>query len=153
MAETKGGPPQGPSGNEAAAPEAKLTKREAVLRALAELGQGAGRTQIRDWVKGRYGIDVSLDHISTTKVEAAGKPPKKKKKKKSGAKAAAGPTAEAGAARAAAGAAPAPAAPPARAEKANTKGGVALEDVVAVKALLARVGPEHLRALIEVLSR
>src|SRR5262249_42599402 len=121
--------------------EPKISKLEAVRRAMAELGNKAQRGQIKDFIKERFGIEMTPDHISTSKGEI----PRKRTQART-------PTAKAVAAkepaRPQAQRAPAPAAPPARAE-----GGIALEDIAAAKALVDRVGAEQLRALIEVLAR
>jgi hypothetical protein len=140
----EGGPPAAPGGNAAGKPEA-LTKGEAVRRALRQLGNQAPRAEIQSFVKDNFGIEVSLDHISTTRVEALRK---KKSAKKPAAAKAAGPKPEAKPKAAAA-----PAAPPARAVAGAAQSGIALDDLVALKELVGRVGPDHLRKLIDVLNR
>src|SRR5205823_5814646 len=70
-AESRGEPGQ--------APKAKMTKLEAVRRALAELGDKAKRAEIKDFVKERFGIEMSADHISTSKGEVLRKAEKAKK--------------------------------------------------------------------------
>ncbi len=47
----------------------KITKKEGVRRALAELGKDAPRAQIQGYVKDHFGLDISLDHISATRGE------------------------------------------------------------------------------------
>jgi hypothetical protein len=52
------------------APGEKVTKNEAVRRAVAELGKDAKRGQLRDFVKERFGIEMDLDHVSAARVAA-----------------------------------------------------------------------------------
>src|SRR5437764_277473 len=70
---------QGPSGGRAEAPTEKISKKEAVRRSLARLGKDAQPVEIQADVLGRFGIEMTTGHISTTKGElrreAAGKKP------------------------------------------------------------------------------
>src|SRR4051794_31513549 len=54
-----GGPATGKTGG--------MTKLEAVRRALAKLGNEAKPTEIQGYVKKEFNIDMSTDHISTSK--------------------------------------------------------------------------------------
>src|SRR6516225_8308864 len=45
----------------------KLTKQEAVRRALNHLGPEAKPTQIQGWIKDQFNIEMGRDHISTSK--------------------------------------------------------------------------------------
>jgi hypothetical protein len=49
----------------------KITKVDAVGRALAELGQEASRSEIQSWVKDHFGYDMTLGHISDCKKNLA----------------------------------------------------------------------------------
>ena len=44
-----------------------MTKLEAVRQALSELGKDAMPTQIKGFVKERFGLEMTTDHISTAK--------------------------------------------------------------------------------------
>jgi len=60
MAEkTNGAPP--------AAPQTVPSKKEAVRLALEEMGRNATASQLRPRIRERFGIDMSLKHISTAK--------------------------------------------------------------------------------------
>ena len=131
-----------------------LSKKDAVRRALQDLGNEARPLQIREHIKKRYHIEMSLDHISTVKGEilretgqakpAARKPP-------STPSAAAKPSAQQ------------PAVPqrPIRKED-SAKGakapgereqGINLKDIETVKDLVERVGAASLKKLIDVMAR
>ena len=45
----------------------KISKQEAVRRALAHFGNDAKPAQMRPWIKAELGIEMSTDHISTAK--------------------------------------------------------------------------------------
>jgi hypothetical protein len=115
----------------------KISKQEAVRRALAHFGNDAKPLQMQGWIKSELGIDMSTDHISTAKgdiLRKAGviKKPAKKKAAK--------------------------ATPKAQAAKAAPKGqaakptGIPLDAIISVKALLGRLGPAQLHKLIDALA-
>jgi hypothetical protein len=106
---------------------------DAVEQALAELGKDAGRSQIHDWIKDKYGYDMTLDHISNCKTELA-----KRGKKKPG------PKPQAAALK------HEPAKPQAQPAQ---KESVEITDVLALRGLLDRVGTENLRKLIDAMAR
>jgi hypothetical protein len=110
----------------------KMTKMEGVRRTLVSLGPGATPTAIREHLKREYKIEMTNEHISNYKNTIL-------REQKAAAKPAPAPTA-------AVPAAPAEAPRPAVA-------GLTLEDVRAAKELVARVGAEQLKALIDVLGR
>jgi hypothetical protein len=120
-------------------------KNEAVYLALQELGTDAERGQILSFVKERFGIEMTPNHVSSAKTTALkklgvnGKPVSKAK-----------PPAPKKAARVDEAA---PVATPAR-EKSSPAGGTAVEldDLLALKALVGRVGAETLRKLIDVVG-
>jgi hypothetical protein len=113
-----------------------ISKMEGVRRALADLGKDAKPLQIKDYLKAKYGIEISTDVISAYKATIA---QKAKKKKAAAAKppAAAKPSMQ-----------PTPAPVPT-----NKTGGFSLEDIQTAKALLARVGAEQLQKLIDLLAK
>jgi hypothetical protein len=113
-----------------------MTKTDAVRRVMAKLGREAKPLEIQKHLKADFNIDMTTDQISSTKADVLRK---RKAKKKAPAKAAAKP------APAAARAKPAPAQP--------AKPSVLLEDVLAVRDLVDRVGAAHLRTLIDTLAR
>jgi hypothetical protein len=116
----------------------KVTKLEAVRRTLAKMGNEAKPSKMQGYIKKRFGIEMTTDHISTYKGDISRK-----------------------AARLAAGENAAPGKPkvrkaaPAKAptEKGNGTSAVMLEDVLKLRDLVERVGPDHLRTLIDVMSK
>ena len=59
-----------PSTPEAPAPQAKtngLTKIEAVRQALAKLGKNAKPLELQGYIKKEFGIEMTADHVSTSK--------------------------------------------------------------------------------------
>jgi hypothetical protein len=117
-----------------------ISKQEAVRRALAELGENAKPSEIKPFVKERFGIEMSADHISTAKGTIL-KQAKGKKKRRPAAKKEAAPTA------------PAPPAPRPGTESGKAGAGISLDDIRTVRDLLDRVGADRLRALVELLAR
>ena len=131
-----------------------LSKKDAVRRALQDLGNEAKPLQIREHIKKRYHIEMSLDHISTVKGEilretGQAKPAARK------------PTATPSAA--AKPAAQQPAVPQRTlrtedsAKGAKSAGGreqgISLKDIETVKDLVERVGAANLKKLIDVMAR
>jgi hypothetical protein len=120
-----------------------MTKMEAVRQALAELGKDAKPLQLRAFVKERFGIDMTADHVSTykgqilRKQQGAGRALKAK-----AAKPPAAPNAE-----------PGQAAPTPQPKARGTAAGIGLGDITAVKDLVERVGADTLKQLIDVLAR
>jgi len=45
----------------------EITKQEAVRRALKAMGRAATPSQMQPYIKENFGIDMSTDHISTSK--------------------------------------------------------------------------------------
>ncbi len=122
----------------------KITKKEAVRRALAELGDDAEIARLQGHILERFGYDMTPGHISTTRgtlFKEAGKTRPKKRKKpgpKPGSKRKAKVEAAAGPEKAAT----APAAP----------GGL-VDCVIRVQDLIEQLGADQLRKLIDVLDR
>jgi hypothetical protein len=116
----------------------KITKKEAVRRALAALGKKAKPTAIQGWIKDTLHIDMTTAHISTTKgdlLRKAKKPPAKKPVASPQPRGQAAP------------------APP-RVKAANGKGStVEMADILKLKDLVRRVGAAHLRTLIDLMSK
>src|SRR5262249_22101310 len=112
--------------------------------ALAELGHEASRAAIQGFVKDRFGILMSPDHISNCKSELRNKSKKAGKAKPAAKKSATpkAPTKQPAAK-------PSAVTPSAR----QTKGEISLGDIEAVKGLVHRVGAEQLRALVDLLAK
>jgi hypothetical protein len=147
MAEKKNGdasaPPHAPEGK-ASAPKAKMTKMEAVTRALHTLGMDTPRGDLQKHILKEFGIEMTADHISNYKGEIKRKLAKSRKKAgKPKVSKAPTPTPPVAAAKPVAAAAPA-------VVKANS---VSLEAVQAAKGLLGLLAPDQAKALIDVLAR
>jgi hypothetical protein len=177
--EQKESGPKPAPGSEAAGQSSTsgISKMEAVRRALAELGKGAGPTAIQVFVKDRFGLEMTKDHISVCKagirkqsgkprrppgrqrgsrarstrqreesqpsrVEATRQAPVKKRKKRRKART-----------KPAAPVQPTAAASPPVAAKRTASKTILLQDVQAIKALVARVGANHLLAVIDLLEK
>jgi hypothetical protein len=112
----------------------KISKAEAVRRSLADLGPDAKPKDIQADIKKRFRIKMTTDHISTSKGDAirkglVGEPTAEKKRP--GRK----PKSE-------------------TADAANGKGAaIEVEDIVAVKTLVQKLGAESLRSLIDALTK
>src|SRR5205085_2005333 len=109
-------------------------------RALAELGPDAKPAVIRGFVKDRFGLEMSPDHVSTAKGEVL------RKARAQGGPAQARPAVQPSAARQAEPAEPTPApaaqaARPAPAKGAGGQAAIPLEDILAVEGLVVRLGP------------
>jgi hypothetical protein len=134
----------------------QITKLEAVRRALGALGRDARPAQMQPYIRDHFGIEMTAEHISTSKGDILSK--KKAGKKKAG---------KGGAARR-------PAAQDAAARKAEVKEGAAqqvvvqrkpasarggegagipLDDILYVKELVGRFGPGQLHTLIDAFAR
>jgi hypothetical protein len=119
----------------------QITKKEAVRRALAHFGKDGKPAQMQGWIKEQFGIEMSTDHISTAKGQILRK--KGGKAKKSAAKKSA----------------PKPPVQPAAASTSPAKAsggrasGIALEDILAVKELVGRLGARPLHTLIDAFSK
>jgi hypothetical protein len=120
----------------------KITKQEAVRRALQELGNDARPAQMKVWIKDRLGIDMTADHVSTAKGDILRKAGIKGKRKKPGRR----PAARAAEPRPAAQAGPAPA-------RDDQQARIALDDIAYLKALVGRHGPSPLHTLIDLLAQ
>jgi hypothetical protein len=134
----------------------KIKKREAVRRAMARLGDDARPADIQSFIKREFNVDMSIDHIYNCRSEI-------RKQNKRGGPRKPGP--KKGTARIASTApppAPVPVAAPARqvspapARKEAEDGlsiNASLRDIEAVKDLVGRVGPQQLRALIDLFAK
>ena len=69
MVEQKTAGETAPPSAEPAKAKASITKKEAVRRSLKKLGRDALPKDIQKDIKSRFAIDMSTDHISTTKGE------------------------------------------------------------------------------------
>ena len=126
-----------------------MTKKEAVEKGLATLGNSATPTQLRKHIQERFNIEMDLNHISTAKAKILKAAEQHKP----------------------AAAKPAVATPPAklpvvhkpsvRKEEprkvvmppGNATQGISLKDIETVKDLVERVGASSLKKLIDVMSR
>src|SRR5439155_2686025 len=122
----------------ASAPQKGMSKKEAVRRALAELGSDAKPSAMQPWIKQQFGIDMSTNHISASKGEIQSKS-KKAGKAKPAAKKLAAPKAAAK---------QVPKTPAGTQARQATPAGISLLDIEAVKSLVRRVGADQLRALV-----
>ena len=133
----------------------KITKQEAVRRALAHFGNDVPLKQMQGWIKDQMGIEMTEKHISTAKGEIL---------RKAAAPKAAAP--KAAAQKAAQKAAPkGPAKKPAAKQPASTtpagpkpvavtkKEGIPLDDILYIKELVGRVGPGQLHTLIDAFAK
>jgi hypothetical protein len=109
-----------------------MTKMEAVRRALSDLGKDAMPTQLQGHIREKYGIEMSIDHISVCKGKILRKGKKAKGRKPAAPKEAA-------------------AAPPAK--PVAVRNGISLPDLRAIKELVARFGRSQLHDLIDLLAR
>jgi hypothetical protein len=151
------GPPKAPAGG--------ITKIEAVQRALSELGHNAQLGQMQAHIKERFGIEMSTDHIRTSRSVLF-------KRRAAHAKAAATKAGVTNPAVAKPAAAKSPAQPSAARKQGPKKptaqpqsqaslahpvngpaAGISLDDIESVKALLERVGAPSLRRLIDVMAK
>ncbi len=123
----------------------KITKKEAVRRALAELGDDAEIARLQGHILERFGYDMTPGHISTTRgslFKEAGKTRPKKRKKpgpKPGSKRKAkaeeaGPQLE-------------------KAPAATAAQGGLVDCVIRVQDLIEQLGADQLRKLIDLLDR
>jgi hypothetical protein len=119
-----------------------ITKQEAVRRALAELGRDAMPLRIKGFVKNRYGLEMTTNHISTAKGDIL------RKAKSTALKPAVQQSVESKSEPDTP--APRPQGQPGPAPQAKAIG---LDDIEAVKGLLERVGAPALRKLIDVMAR
>ena len=135
-----------------------ITKLEAVRQALAKLGNDALPSQMQPYIKKTFGIDMTTDHISTSKGDIARKAREAAEaahqaagKKPAAPKTQAAPKAQA----TTASSTPAPTGTqtPSAHGKGSVGGNILLEDVLTTKELLDRVGAEKLRTLIDGLAK
>jgi hypothetical protein len=121
-----------------------MSKREAVRRALADLGPDTAPMRLQGHIRDKYGIEMTTDHISTEKGNL-------RKKETAGAKpAATKPAAPQPAAQASAARTVEPMKP---AASVQSRDAIGLADLEAVKGLLDRVGATSLRKLIDLMAR
>jgi hypothetical protein len=112
----------------------KITKKEAGRRSLKKLGPDAATKDIQADIKKRFGIDMTSNHISTTRGEL----------RKEAAQSA--PAAKPEEAKPAA-------APPVKAANNGKGSAVDMKDILTLKDLVRRAGVAHLHTLIDVISR
>ncbi|HKB35663.1 MAG TPA: hypothetical protein VKD72_04365 [Gemmataceae bacterium] len=124
------------NGQVATGAQKPITKMEAVRRAWRALGKDAKPAQMKGFIKNRFGIDMTTDHISTCKGEIRRK--KAARKKQAVTKTA-------------------PAQPPAKGAPVPSgksgSGSISIADIQAVKDLVRRVGAGELRTLIDLFAK
>jgi hypothetical protein len=130
------------------------SKWAAVTQVLAERGEATTPTQIRDELKSRFHLDIGLNTASTYKrdilrkqaeVKGKGKPAKSKSAAKKGALAKKGATPKK--------AAPVSPAPVPAARVVRSSSGFGLKHIQEARTLLARLGAERFKGLIDVLAK
>ncbi len=117
----------------------KITKQEAVRRALAHFGKDGKPAQMQGWIKQQFNIDMTTDHISTAKGEIL----RKAAAQKTAARKAAAPKPQVQRA----------AASTAAAKPSGGQAAVPLADILAVKDLVRRLGAGPLHTLIDAFAR
>ncbi|HMC63647.1 MAG TPA: hypothetical protein VKI65_01795 [Gemmataceae bacterium] len=105
----------------------RITKWDAVGRALAELGKDAKPLQIRDFIRSHIGINMEPQLISNYKSAISKKAAKQSALIRKTAAPASRPT--------------------------STGGGITVEDIKAVKEVVERIGADKVRQLTEVLAK
>jgi hypothetical protein len=120
------------TGDPAKAEGKKIKKKEAVRRSLKKLGADAPNKDIQADIKKRFGIDMTTNHISTTKgelrKEASNSAPAAKQEETKPA------TAQ-----------------PAKAASLSNGSAVDMKDILTLKDLVRRVGAARLHALIDLM--
>ena len=124
-----------------------INKLEAVRRSIEKLGREATNSEIRADVLERFGLVMTTNHVSTCKGDLA-----KKAKAKKDAAAPAAKTQPSKPAKVQQAATP-PATTAHPVAKNGKKTAVELDDILAVKALVGRVGAGHLRTLNDVMAK
>jgi hypothetical protein len=128
-------------GSEAGQAPPKLKKMEGVRRALKALGKNATPGEIIDHLEKEFAIEMTREQVSKYKSEILRKAAAREK-------AAETPAAPKPAGRKPGGRK----ARPAASAKAGNRTGVSLEDVLAIRGLVGRVGADRLRILVDALS-
>jgi hypothetical protein len=104
---------------------------------LAHFGKDGKPAQMQGWIKEQFGIEMTTDHISTAKGTILSKKGRKAKK------AAPKPQVQLAAASTS----------PAKASGGGKAGGIPLEDILAVKELVGRLGARPLHTLIDAFAK
>jgi hypothetical protein len=125
----------------------KISKQEAVRRSLAHFGNDAKPAQMKPWIKAELGIEMSTDHISTAKGDILRKSGVRGKRPAKRAKAAPKALAPKAATQ------PAPSAQQGPKSAAAKAAGIPLNDILYVKDLVGRFGPEQLHTLIDAFAK
>jgi hypothetical protein len=143
-------------------PSAGMTKMDGVRRALAQLGSDAKPLAIRNFVKQRFNIDISLDVVSSYKKDLARRALKAKAQAQPQAKAPAPakapPQAQPQAKPKPAPKKPAPQKAPVSAAKPAATGNgkpsaIPLADILKIKELVVRLGAKQVRTLIDAFDK
>src|SRR5262245_62922772 len=111
-----------------------ISKQQAVELALREKGWDAKPVDLKPFIKERYGLEMTAEHITTCKSKARQKAPAKKQAPKAAVQ-------------------PAPKEPAKATPRADGRSaGFSLQDLQAVKGLIGRLGAGPLRQLIDLLA-
>jgi hypothetical protein len=128
----------------------QISKQEAVRRALEAMGRDATPSQMQPYIKDNFGIEMSTDHISTSKGIIL------RKKKAGQGKGAKRPVAQEaateGGVKEGAGRKALIQQKPAAA-RVGKEAGIPLEDILYIKGLVGRFGPDQLHTLIDAFAR
>jgi hypothetical protein len=122
----------------------KISKQRAVEVIVEEQGWDVPAAQIRDLVKSRYGLDMSIDHVHVARG--------KMRKKQAGNAKSIGSKKKARKSKPAAAASPPQEQPVASAAPKN-EAGVPLHDILHVKELVGRFGAEQMHTLIDAFAK
>ena len=128
----------------------QLTKREVVSRGMAHFGNDAPLSQMREWIKKEMGLEMTEKHISTARGDILRKAVPKATP---AAPKAAAPKAAAKKAAPKPQTAPTPQAGPKPVAASAKSSGIPLGDILYVKELVGRVGPEQLHTLIAAFAK
>jgi hypothetical protein len=116
--------------------QGSIKKMEAVRRALSEMGNDTKPLRIQAWVKEKYGIEMSADHVSVCKGTILRKA-RDKRKSAAITQPSAAQNSE----------------PREQARPAPQGNAISLDDIATVKSLVGRVGADSLKKLVDVLAR
>ena len=128
----------------------EISKQEAVRRALKAMGRDATPTQMQPYIKDNFGIEMSTNHISTSKGILLHK---KKAGKEKGAKMPAAPEAAATEGEAKEKAGREALVRPKPASAGRKEAGISLDDILRIKGLVGRFGPGQLHTLIDAFAK
>ena len=118
-------------------PAEGMSKMDAVRQALSDLGKDAKPLELQPYIKQSFGIDMSVDHVSTYKSQILRKKGKRRGRKPAGQESANGTAGTA-------------AAPAAHAAKKHATGSLS-EQVAMLKAVAGAIGKEEAKKILDIL--